>query len=298
MPIGIIAEYNPFHNGHIYQIKKAKQKWPNEPIFVFMSGKYVQRGEIAIASFRKRKKAALKNGVNKVFKLPFECSTQAAHIFASKAVFLVNKKKVDKLFFGSETGSASKLLEIAKTIYQNEKEYNKILKSFLKQGLSFPKSSNETLKKLMNKDVSLPNDILGLEYCKTIVQNNYPITPFALKREVPFHSDKVVKNIASATYIRKLILKNQDVSKYTPMTFNKKVKTIESKYFKFQKIVKKMSPFQLSSIKLVSEGMENLFKKNINCSTYEDFVDKCTSKRYTSSRIKRTMLYVLLKIKK
>ena len=298
MSVGIIAEYNPFHNGHILQINEAKRRWPNEEIIIIMSGKYVQRGEMAVASFEVRSKIAKKYGATKVVELPFEYATQAAHIFAHGAVKTAVDLGIDKLFFGSESNDPNRLMLIAKTIRDNEDKYNTTLKLYLKQGYSFPKSAGKALEKLIGNPINLPNDILGLEYCKAIVYNNYSITAHTLKRTIPFHSIVPTQKFASATYIRTLINKGLDVSEYTPMNFTKMPKKIEDEYAQFQEIVNKLSIEELSKIQLISEGMENLFKKHIHLKTFAEFVDACNSRRYTSSRIKRVMLYVLLQITK
>lgn len=297
MSIGIIAEYNPFHNGHIYQLKKAKDFWPGEEITVIMSGKYVQRGEIAIASFEERKKMAIEHGATKVVELPFEFATQAAHVFARGAVMLANDLKIDKLFFGSESNDVENLMKIAKAIETNKQKYNLELKKFLKQGLSFPKSASQAIEAIIGQQVKMPNDILGLEYCKVIVENNLPITPYSIARTVDFHAEIPADNFASASFIRNEIKKGNDVSKYTPMKI-KSFEKIEDYYGKFQEIIRNTPSEELAQISLVSEGMENLFKKNIDQPNYDDFVNKTNSKRYTSSRIKRVMLYILLGIKK
>ncbi|MCP4336662.1 MAG: nucleotidyltransferase [Mycoplasma sp.] len=295
MSIGIIAEYNPFHNGHIFQLEYAKKKWPNENIIIIMSGKYVQRGEIAIATFEERKKMALKYGASKVIELPFEYATQAAHIFASGAVKIANENGINKLLFGSESDDVDNLILIAKTIKNRKSEYKKLLKSNLKTGLSFPKSAADALTKLIGENITLPNDILGLEYIKAIIENDYNIEPYSIKRTVEFHSDETNEKFASASLIRKMIKNGEDVSKYTPMKLNSDFEKIEDYYKEFQKIVKETPPEELAKSKMISEGMENLFKKHIDAKTYEEFVDRTNSKRYTSSRIKRVMLYVLLK---
>lgn len=297
--IGIIAEYNPFHNGHIYQIIQIKKIWPYSKIIVMMSGKYVQRGELAIASFEERKQIALKNGVDEVYELPFEFATQAAHIFASGAIKEISKHNIDYLVFGSETNNIDDFILIAKTIKDNEDEFYQLIKKEMKNGISFPKANQIVLEKLINKSFTMPNDILGLEYVKTIINNNLSIKPFCIKRTIDFNSDKTLENVASATHIRKLIFSgNEEYKKYSPMIFNHIPDRIENYYPKFQQIVKSLSVEELASIKLMSEGMENLFKKNIDAPSYEEFVNLTNSKRYTSSRIKRVMLYVLLKIYK
>lgn len=297
--IGIIAEYNPFHNGHIYQINWIKNQWNGAKIIVILSGNYVQRGEMAIADFETRKAICLNYGVDEVYELPFEYATQAAHIFAQGAIELAHQLKINKLVFGSESNDIDLFYKIAQAIYQDETKYYQLLRSELKQGISFPKANQIVLETIIGKSFVLPNDILGLEYVKAIVKNNYPIEAISMLRTVGFHSEIPDENIASASYIRKLIFEqNLDYQKYTPMVFEAIPDRIENYYWKFQAIVKNSSATDLAKIHLVSEGMEYLFKKHIDSKTYVDFIAACTSKRYPSSRIKRVLLYVLLQIKK
>lgn len=298
MKIAIIAEYNPFHNGHIYQLKEAKKKWPNDEIIVIMSGKYVQRGELAVAPFEQRANMAKQFGASEVYELPFEYATQAAHIFAHGAVKVAYQKGARVLFFGSESNDSNRLMLIAKTIKENEQKYNQTLKSFLKMGYSFPKACAQALSNLIGAPITMPNDILGLEYCKAIVNNGYDMEVKTLKRTIDFHSEVTNQEFASASYIRHLILEGKDYSKFTPMKFESIPERIEDHYHEFQKIVNEKSAEELSKIHLISEGMENLFKKHIDAPSYEAFVERTNSRRYTSSRIKRVMLYVLLQIYK
>ena len=299
LKIGIIAEYNPFHNGHIYQINWIKKKWANAKIIVILSGNYVQRGELAVADFATRKAVCLNYGVDEVYELPFEYAAQAAHIFAQGAIELAHHLKIDKLVFGSESNDIKLFYDIARAIYQDEDYYYQLLRSELKQGISFPKANQIVLEKIIGKSFVLPNDILGLEYVKAIVKNNYDIEAVSMLRTVGFHSEQTNADIASASYIRKLIFdQDPNYQKYTPMVFQTIPDRIENHYQEFQRLVKNQSVEQIRQIHLISEGMEYLFKKHIDAPDYATFVDRCTSKRYPSSRIKRVMLYVLLQIVK
>ncbi|NQZ29098.1 MAG: nucleotidyltransferase [Mycoplasmatales bacterium] len=298
MTIAIIAEYNPFHNGHIFQLKYAKKTWPNAKIIIIMSGKYVQRGELAVASFEERASIAKEYGADDVYELPFEFATQAAHIFARGAVLTAVEHNANILLFGSESNNVDNLLLIAKTIKENKSIYNKTLKKYLKQGFSFPKSAAEALSELSGQNITLPNDILGLEYIKTIVEEDLSIKPHSIKRTVDFHSNETNNEFASASFIRNEIMLGNDISQWTPMKFKNIPERIEDHYKEFQKIVNESTPEEIAECPLISEGMENLFKKHIDAETYEEFVDRTNSRRYTSSRIKRVMLYVLLQIKK
>ena len=294
MAVGIIAEYNPFHNGHKYQLEEAMKKFPGEDIVIVLSGKYVQRGELAIANYEDRKQMALQHGATKVVELPQEYAIQAAHIFCEGAVKTAFANGVNKLFFGSESNNPEMLMKIAHAIFDNEEKYNLHIKHYIGQGLAFPKAAALALSELIGKQITLPNDILGLEYCKAIVKNKLPMVPYTLKRTVDFHSETPNNHFASASYIRKLVHEGKDYSMYTPMKLEKNPDRIQNYYSQFQAIVRNTPREELAKIKMVSEGMENLFKKNIDIPTYDEFVNKVNSKRYTSSRIKRVMLQILL----
>ncbi|MGX9388788.1 nucleotidyltransferase [Mycoplasma sp. 327] len=294
LKIGIIAEYNPFHNGHIYLINKIKERYPNSKIIVALSSNFTQRGEIACAPFAKRKKICMKYGVDKVVKLDFETSTQAAHFFAKGSIDMLDKQKIDILFFGtSDSDEIKKYISAARLLDENLDLYNKNVKLLLKQGKSFILSCYESLK-LFLKEEEIPQDILGFEYTKYILKNKPHIKLDCIKRSISHHSGETSSIYASGTKLREMIKNNEDISNFSPLKI-KRVKRIEDTYKKFQRIIRHWSPQRIAKIKLVSEGMENLFKKNIEALSYDEFIDSCTSKRYTKSRIKRTYLYVLKK---
>ncbi|RCJ02294.1 nucleotidyltransferase [Metamycoplasma hominis] len=299
MKIGIIAEFNPFHNGHIYLINKIKEIFKDPEIIVALSCDYVQRGEIACLPFEVRKNIALEYGATKVVELDFFASTQAAHIFAKKSIDLLIKEGIDYLVFGvSDTDDIKKYLNAANVIKKNFDQYNKDVRMNLKTGKSYVLSCFLSLEKLIGVE-NIPQDILGFEYTKYIVFNNLSVKPFCIKRTAPHNSLIANNNYASATMIRKMLEEGEDVSMFTPINIPKNFSKIEDKYIEFKQRVQNYSKEELANIALVSEGMENLFKKNIEIAkNYNEFVDLCTSKRYTNSRIKRVMLYVLLGIKK
>ncbi|AWX69758.1 nucleotidyltransferase [[Mycoplasma] anseris] len=298
MKIGVIAEFNPFHNGHKYLLSKIKEKYPSSEIVIALSSDYVQRGEKAIVSYEERKEFALKYGATKVVPLDFFTSTQAAHVFAEGSIKILLKENIDVLCFGvSDTEDINKYILAAKKIKQNINEYNSFLKKELKQGKSFVASAFSSLNNLM-KEEEIPTDILGFEYTKYIIFNNIPIQLDCFKRTIEHNSLFPNDEYASGSCIREMIKCGLDVSKYTPMKINFNFPKIEDEYSKFQEIVRSSTAEELSQILLVSEGMENLFKKHIDLTSYNEFVDACTSRRYTASRIKRVILYVLLGIQK
>ncbi|QSF13863.1 nucleotidyltransferase [Mycoplasma sp. Mirounga ES2805-ORL] len=297
MSIGIVVEYNPFHNGHLKQINFIKENFPEEEIVIVMSDKYTQRGEINVLPFEKRVEIAKKFGINKILKLSFEETVQAAHIFAQNAIKKLNEYGIDRLVFGSETNDSETMIECAKILVENETKFYALTRKIMKlEKISFPKASNLALQELSSKNYTMPNDILGLEYVKTIIKNNLKIEIITIKRNIPFHSTEPLEKYASASLIRNLIKNNKDVSQYMPIKIDiNSVDYVQNHYNEFQKIMKSIDIEKLQKIPVISEGIENLLLKNINAKTYEDFVNKCTSKRYTSSRIKRIISWVLEK---
>lgn len=295
MAIGIIVEYNPFHNGHIRQLNWIRQKWPNEKIVVAMSDKFSQRGELCIDTFAHRKKIAKKYGVNKVIKLKFEQSVQAAHIFAHNAVIALHKAKIDKLVFGSESNNVEQMKQIAKYLIQHEEEFNELIRKFIKiDKLGYPKAFAIALEQLTGQSYSLPNDILGFEYVKTIVKNNLNIEVYTIERNISFHADEPIDSYASASHLRNMLRHNLDISQYSPSVIKNPL-FIENLYEKFKKILRNTAIKKIKKIPLISEGIENLLLKNIHHKTYDEFVLACVSKRYTSARIKRIMAWILAK---
>ncbi|WP_396888604.1 nucleotidyltransferase [Mycoplasma sp. CSL7475-4] len=293
--VGIVAEYNPFHNGHIRQINWVKQNFPGEKIIVVMSDKFSQRGEFTIASFFSRKRIAKKYGVNKVIKLSFDETVQAAHIFAYHAVMKLHQAGVNKIVFGSESDDVKQMLYLAQFLNKNSDDFNITIRKYIKkEKMAYPKAFSLALSELSGSSYDLPNDILGFEYVKTIVNNNLDIQIYSIKRNIEFHSEQTYENYASASLLRKKIKNNEDISKYTPMWI-KKGRFIEKTYFKFKKILLSTPLEKIKRIKLVSEGIENLFLKNIHHTNYDDFIQACVSKRYTASRIKRIYAWILCK---
>lgn len=232
---GIIAEYNPFHNGHEYQIQYAKEKLGADFVIIAMSGDYVQRGTPAFLSKHLRAQMALRCGADLVLELPVSVSTASAEAFAMGGVSLLDKLGVvDLLCFGSESGEISALQELAQILVEEPEEYKRLLKSFLSEGLSFPAARSQALTEyfknprnfagddfdgvltpLLNevtKILNTPNNILGIEYCKALLRLSSRIKPVTVRREGMGYHDSLIPDVeqetlfASATAIRKLAL--------------------------------------------------------------------------------------------
>ncbi|WP_373440430.1 nucleotidyltransferase [Metamycoplasma equirhinis] len=300
MKIGFVAEFNPFHNGHIYLISEIRRRFPNCEIVVALSSDYVQRGEIACASFSERKEIALQHGVNEVIELDFFTSTQAAHVFAEGSIKKLISKDVDVICFGaSDTNNINKYIFAAQTLKDNLEKYNILVKKNLKEGKSYVASTYSAMHQILGDEELIPQDILGFEYTKYIINNNINVKLECVLRTAEHSSLEGKQKYASATLLRKMLKDGKNISQYSPMQISQPIPKIEDKFLEMKEVIMKSSASELAQIMLVSEGVENLFKKNISLAkNYSEFIDLCSSKRYTKSRIKRVLLYVLLGIKK
>lgn len=292
--IGIIAEYNPFHLGHKYQIDKIKELYKDSIIICLCSSTFTQRGEVSIINKWDKAKIALDNNIDLFIEFPFCYATQSADIFAKGAIDILNKLKIDILVFGTESIEADDLIKLA-NIEINNKEFNNIVKSYLNKGINYPTALNNALKDIANINISKPNDLLGLSYVKEIIKNNYNITPITIKRIDNYHNSKVINNIASASYIRNRLYHNLDIKKYIPNYDVNYIKNININYFynylKYN-IISNIN--NLDKFLDVDEGIENRIKKYINKSNnWEELVMNIKTKRYTYNRINRMLLHIL-----
>ena len=317
--LGIIAEYNPFHNGHLYHIQKSKEQTGAKFVVCVMSGNFVQRGNTSIVDKWTKAKLAIENGVDLVLELPTIYSVSSAESFAQGAVkILENLGIVDTISFGTETNDFAALNNIATILTEEPKEFVNMLKEDLKQGLSFPKARENALIKYLNDDVrykdilNSPNNILGVEYLKSLKQIKSKIAPVAIKREKVYYNDNfIVDDFASATAIRKLVA-NKDFSgliKVVPRScYETVLKEFEAGNVvldlqKFEKEIfytlRRMSASEIAELPDVSEGLENTIKNAANfCNNIKDFIDIVKTKRYTQTRIQRILVFALLGITK
>ena len=292
--IGIIAEYNPFHNGHIYQIKKIKEKYPNSIIIVCTSSSFTQRGELSILNKWEKTKVSLLNGVDIVIELPYVYSTQSSDTFAKYGVSLLEKLHINYLCFGSESNNTTKLLDAAKTQINNIEFDNKV-KLYMKEGYNYPTSLNNALKELINYDIKEPNDLLAISYIKEIISNNYNIEVFNIKRTNSYHDLNLDNEIVSASNIRNKLLENKNIKDKVPKeTYDiLKNKSLENKYFEFLKY-KIISETNLEKYVDVDEGLNVRIKKSINNSkSLSELIMNIKTKRYTYNRISRMLNHIL-----
>ena len=298
--LGIVVEYNPFHNGHIYHINKAKELANPDYTVAIMSSSFVQRGEPAIIDKWTRSKLAIQYGVDIVIELPFIYSVQSADYFAKGSIELLNAIGVTDLCFGSEDGNIDTFISIAKAIKENEAHYNTLVKAYMDQGLRYPDACNQSLNDILGKEIRTPNDLLGLSYVKEIIFNNYKMTPHCITRTNDYHGDEL-SLIASASAIRNAIRNNEDITLSLPKAELYQNETYHlSMFYPYLKHMIMLSSLdELKSYHMVEEGLENaLYKAITNTSSMNDFVDALLSKRYTKPRIQRMLIHILMKNKK
>ena len=292
--VGIIAEYNPFHNGHLYHLTKIKEKYPNAVIVLVVSGNFTQRGDTSIIDKWKKTQIALKAGIDLVIELPFPFATQSADYFSYGSITLLEKLKVNKVIFGSESDNIKDLEIIADTQINNP-DFNKLVKIYSKFGKNYPTALSLAVKDLTNKEITAPNDLLGISYIKTIKQNNYKIVPETIKRTNDYHEEELNDIISSATSIRKALNNNEDIKNQVPeftLTNLTELHTIEE-YFPLLKY-KILTEKDLSIYNTVDEGIDQKLKKEIiNATSYQDLINRIKSKRYTYNKLSRMLIHIL-----
>jgi len=316
--IGIIAEYNPFHNGHLYQIQKAKELTGADTVIAVMSGNFTQRGDTSLINKFEKAKIALQNEVDMVIELPTIYSISSAENFALGGIKILNEiGNIDYLVFGIEEENLEKLQAIADVLVNEDDEFKRNIKEELDKGNSYPKAIEIVLKKVLSSEnveniMQKPNNILAIEYLKALKTTNSKIKPFAIKRKNTMHNDENInENYASGTYIRKLFIENNfnEIKKVVPKyTYERLLElknqgTYVSSINDFSDIViykiRTMTKEEISKIADVNEGLENSIKlASTTCKTIDEIIEKVSTKRYTKTRISRILTYILLDITK
>lgn len=301
----IISEFNPFHNGHKYILKKAREITKSDVIICIMSGDLVQRGELSLIDKFKRADSAI-NYCDMVIEMPSFVTLQSANMFAFKNIEILNKLDIDYLAFGIENIGEEEFLENAKVLIDNDKIISDNIKSLLSKGLSYTKASYLASSKLINDESFLSsNNILAIEYMRAIKMINPSIKVMPIRRQGSMNKDENFSDdfYASSTSIRNN-LKNKKISSYMPKVSNDKLSEFLSEYksfpnnnliydtFRYKLLIEKKD---MSDILCFEKGLDNLFIKICKEShTFNDFIEKSVSQRFTKSRIKRLLLNYLL----
>lgn len=311
---GVIVEYNPFHNGHLYHLNETKRVTNADVVVAVMSGSFLQRGEPALVDKWSRTQMALQNGVDIVIELPYVYATQKAEIFAKGAISLLTSLGVDELCFGSESGSIHEFLNTVSFVDSHEKEYNERIKYFMGEGNSYPKASSLAFQSLDGHetvlDLSQPNNILGFQYVRAIHAQKSHIKPSTIHRtKAGYHDQQLIDTkIASATGIRNELLSKgsplKTIQGYVPEpTYNElqQFKNTYSTFHGWHKLYHLLrykllttSSTKLASIYEAEEGLENrLVTMAKTAPTFQDFMVAVKTKRYTWTRIQRFALHIL-----
>jgi len=310
--VGIIAEYNPFHNGHKFHIEEAKRLTGADVVVVVMSGNYVQRGDVSIFDKQIRAKAAILGGADLVIELPTINSTQSAEGFAYNAVYLMNALNcVDYLAFGAETDGISEVAAIAKFLTAENAEFGQLIRDKLKSGISYALAREQAVGELFGENYAKilrePNNILGVEYLKALQLLNSDIEPILVKRNAVGHNDMMVQDaFASASLIRKMVksdglesIKHLVPSECMELYYEAKIHTLQTAETAILAGLRKSLPERIVKIADVSEGLENrIFNMAKEHNTLDDLLDAVKTKRYTQARLRRIMLHSYLGIER
>lgn len=219
--VGLVTEYNPFHNGHLYHLNKAMELTGADISVAVMSGDFVQRGEPAVLDKYTRASMSLNSGVNLVIELPVNYAVSSAESFAAGALKVLDYIKADSIAFGSESGDIERLSKLAYILCDNEDMLYKEISKCTANGISYAAARQKTVEKLTDKDTAAiltsSNNILAVEYLKAIIKNNYAIKPYTIKRQGDSYNDTdIMSDYASATALRGN-LKADNISKYIPV---------------------------------------------------------------------------------
>lgn len=309
---GMIAEYNPFHNGHLYQLQQIKKTGATH-IAAVMSGNFVQRGDVGIFSKWARAEACLRNGVDLVIELPTTAAMAPAKDFAFAGVFLLKCLGAQSISFGSECGDAEKLKQAAVMVEQAENSI--LMREGLQSGLSYPKAREQSMLRQYGKEwtdlIVTPNNLLGIEYLRAAQKLAVDLQVHTVLREGAFHDGIGAGNITSASHLRRMILESglETAKRYLPQSayeiYDRELKkgTAPCSVERFTEILhyrlRSVSASELSEIRDIAEGLERrMIRESSEWIEFENLVGKICSKRYTRARVRRIMMNLLLNIKK
>lgn len=315
--IGIVCELNPLHSGHKYLLDMARKRFNADYIILVMSGDYTQRGVPSIVSKEVRTKMALMAGADAVFELPVQYATASAEYFASGAISLLNSLGcVDHILFGTENGDIEEIQKIASILNDEPDEYKKELQKGLKRGLNFASARDAALKKLITIGNSTTligsNNILGIEYCRALMESKSSITPLTIQREgADYNSDELTGTYASASAIRKLlettypddtyrsILKDYIPEDVLTLLLSQKAYNRLDNYSDYlhYKLLSERGDGFTSYADIHRDLSDKIIKFLPKYTTISEFTDLLKSKDLTYTRIQRSLLHILLGIK-
>lgn len=318
--LGIICEYNPFHNGHLYHLNEAKRITNSDYSVAIISGNFTQRGEPSIVSKWVKTEMALKCGIDLVLELPTIYSISSAENFAYGAIKILDSLNiVDYIAFGSECGDISILDDIVQVIVEEPKAYRTLLSHELSTGVSFPKAREKALMMYLGNMrrfaniLSSPNNILGIEYLKALKKQNSYIQPITIKRQEAEHNNNMFSSsrFASGSAIRSACVSTDidHLQKYMPedsfylledcLKKGNYVKDLSTFDKEILYTLRHMTIADIANLPDVSEGLEYAIKDAANsCNSVVELLTLINTKRYTRTRLQRILLYAILGITK
>ncbi|MBT2687917.1 nucleotidyltransferase [Bacillus sp. ISL-47] len=312
--VGVIVEYNPFHNGHAYHMEQAKQASGAEIVIAAMSGNFLQRGEPALVSKWQRTEMALKAGADIVFELPYQFASQQADIFASGAVSILEAAGCSSLCFGSESGNMDSFHQTFSFLKKQNNTYQSRVKFHLHEGCSYPKAASLAFLDIQPEsdmvDLSKPNNILGFQYLKAARYQNVSLKLLTVARKnAEYHDEQFSSDtIASATSIRKSLFSEngeiETIQQYVPQTTYSGLIEYKEKFGGFHQwedywpLLKyrliHLLPEQLETIYEMEEGLEHRFlAAALQAETFQQFMEQIKTKRYTWTRLQRACVHIL-----
>lgn len=310
---GIIAEYNPFHNGHLYQLEEAKKRTKADVVIVVMSGNFLQRGEPALVDKWARAKMALAAGADIVVELPVEFSVQAADFFAKGSLEILHQLQADYLCFGAESGTNKEFMSAGRTYVEKEKAIDQAFHSLKMDGKTYASKMEEAIKTILPDfplNLSEPNNQLGFAYAKENEKYEKALDLEVIRRKGAGYLDEELhegKNIASATAIRKHIFTSGELNQIESFVPDKTFQILKNTpYINWEDFwpllqykLTLSSVEDLNSIYQMEEGIEYRFKEAIiESNSFEELLSRVKSKRITWTRLQRVCIYILLDITK
>lgn len=303
---GIIAEYNPFHNGHKYQLQKAREQTQADVMIVAMSGNFLQRGEPAIIDKWQRAAEALEQGADLVVELPVQWSLQSADYFAKGGIKALHALHCANLSFGTDSTEDFDYSAFGRFIASHQEELDAAYQVYDKPGLSYAQKMAAVLNKeypSFSLQKEQPNHILGLTYAKENARFEHPMAIYPVKRlKSSHHSTELTEEIASATAIRQGIFAGKTIEEVVPTKTAEDLAFYQVSWKDYWPLLKykvlASSPAELREIYQMVEGLEYRLKNKIkDAANFDEYVEEVKSKRYTRTRIQRLLCYVLLNLK-
>lgn len=302
--VGIICEYNPFHNGHMYQISEARRLTGCDAVVCIMSGSFVQRGDVAVFDKWSRAKEAVKNGADLVIELPAWYVLQSADIFAKGAVDILAKSHLaDTLCFGSESGDSKSLLEIAEILENENTDFKNLMEKSMAEGMGYPAALRLCISQLyphLEKTVVNPNDMLGASYIRAIIKSNasMDIVP-VVRKSAPHDSNVCDGTFASSSQIRRILKDSGDPSQLTPSDLSDDKYSMENIENFILGSFRTYTAEKLRTVPGMEDGLENrLITAAQKSASLDEFFDLAASKRHSLSRVRRTVLATIVGMEK